>query len=476
MSGCCQQPHRLGEPPLAGESVFGCPIFRGGCSDMFEGEDLEPCSVSSVDSEHSGEQEERYFGRRVVAGIQCGEGDSRNTKNSNTQGRVRFDLGETTIAPTAASNHKEAVGNGGAVCTVPLFVQEEEAGETDEVEGGEEEGGTYVATNTKGQRFVVRQRNGMHTAWRLQERNCGRGNPATTATVKNGITDGASPMNARWDQAMSADQLVSLTTPTPPYQQNPVRLFLRRTRPSPSTSSATNTVGTTAAAGALQVRSGARQIDVDSVDLRAFPPPWAGRRSPMGSKESRAQLSRGGRTRTEKGGEGPSNVLTPPRQGGGWATPSPAASPHQQHRRHGTSTSTPGHHHHPPLRRLASSRSSPRNALCDRGHDDENSPPPAVTTCISSPAVRRNLARAARKSKVGTKADPVTLYRQRQELEQTMIKNAAARNRQKASREARTSDGFTWGSGRAANTGTVVGGRRTRTTGSVVSRVGIGLR
>lgn len=47
---------------------------------------------------------------------------------------------------------------------------------------------------------------------------------------------------------------------------------------------------------------------------------------------------------------------------------------------------------------------------------------------LSSAASRRNIANVARKSKVGTTADPVTLYRQRQEAEARRV-NAAARKK-----------------------------------------------
>lgn len=430
---------------------------------MFEGDDLEPCSVSSVESGHSGEQE-RCFGR-FATGFQCGDSDSRRAGNSKTHARVRFDLGETSVAATAASRHEEAIE---ACSRVPVF-QEEEAGETSKAEGRKEEDGRY------GQGLVARQRNGIHTAWRLQEPNCNNGNPATTPTVhtsSSSITS-ATP-STRWE-SVSADQLISLTTPSPPQQQEqfeqqpPVRLFLRRTRATSLSTSATNTMGgsvrAAAATGAL-TGSRARRIAVGSdVDSRAFPLPWAGRRSPMGNKEIGVQLSRGGRSGEEHSRKGRSKVLTPPPHGDGWATPSPAARPEHQQQRRGLISSTRG----PPLRHLATSKSP--NTIRNRRHDD-NFPPPA---CISSPSVRQNLARAARKSKVGTKADPVTLYRQRQELEQARIKNAVARNRKEAGRERRTSDGLAWGSGRVAGMGTVVGGR-TRAAGSVVSRVGISLR
>ncbi|CAM9414160.1 unnamed protein product, partial [Laminaria digitata] len=71
---------------------------------------------------------------------------------------------------------------------------------------------------------------------------------------------------------------------------------------------------------------------------------------------------------------------------------------------------------------------------------------------LSSTAARKNLARVARASKVGTKSDPVTLYRQRRELEQAMRARvtAAARSRRRASGERR-------GSGSTRPAGVVAG-------------------
>lgn len=450
-------------------------------------------SESESESEHSVEYE-RFHGS--VTGAQGGNSDGRSTGNSKTQVGVRFDLGEAKIAAAATSGHEEAFGAGAnptttTVCSsisssrVPSFsFQEEERGETGKASRGEGEGDRYAATN--GQCFVVRQQNGMHTAWRLHAPTCNTENPATTPTVHNNLTRAIPPINTRWEESVSADKLISLTRPSPPPQQgglqqqhSPARLFLRRTRASLSTS-ATNTMGASArtadVTGAL-TGSGGRQIGVGSADLRAFPLPWSDRRSTVGNdEEARLQLSRGGRTRAEKGREGRSKVLTSPPHGGGWTTSSPAATAEQQHQRRGTGSSTPGC---PPLRNSASRATGPRESICNtinRGHD-ENSPPPraVAAACISSPAVRQNLARAARKSKVGTKADPVTLYRQRQELEQAQRKNAAARSRKKAaSRGGRISDGSARGSDRTAGMGMVVDGRRARASRPDVGRrVGI---
>lgn len=60
---------------------------------------------------------------------------------------------------------------------------------------------------------------------------------------------------------------------------------------------------------------------------------------------------------------------------------------------------------------------------------DENGTPTSRTVPISAAAIRKNLARAARASKVGTRRDPVTLYRQRQEMHAKSASTTARRSR-----------------------------------------------
>ena len=485
LSGRHQQLHRVRELPT-GESVLGDPIFRGGW-ETFGGDHPKPGSLSSVESEHSsnsGGEQQRCLGK-VFKGIQRCESGSRSTRKTNSQTRVRFDLGKTSTTATAASNHEEAIfGHAGATATSAAcrrmsFLQEEE-GERGEAQGAGDEDKRFFATT--GQCFVVGQRNGMHTAWRLQQpTNCNNGNPAYTPTaVHDSIT---SPINAGGEYSVSADQLVSLTTsssspplpqPLPQQQQQrrqqcyPVRVFLRRT--GASQSAPTNSVwrgGARTADGTWALTgSEGRQVGVGFVDLPTFPLPWPGRPSPLHSNKED-----GARTGAPERRGGPSTVLMKPRRSGGWGGTSRAASLEQEQKLHCRRTSVRGC---PTLPRLAS-RSSPRNTVFNSGHDENSRPPSARAPGISSPAVRQNLARAARKSKVGTKADPVTLYRQRQELEQARIKNVAARNRKDASRERRSSGGFALGFDGAAAVCSVVG-RRTRAAGSGVGRVGRSLR
>lgn len=76
------------------------------------------------------------------------------------------------------------------------------------------------------------------------------------------------------------------------------------------------------------------------------------------------------------------------------------------------------------------------NGSPDRPVDRGILAPRAATPApLSSAAARKNLATVARKSKVGTKADPVTLYRERQEAE--VRRTSAAARKRAARREGR---------------------------------------
>ena len=88
---------------------------------------------------------------------------------------------------------------------------------------------------------------------------------------------------------------------------------------------------------------------------------------------------------------------------------------------------------------------------------------------LSSLAARKNLDRVARASKMGTKSDPVTLYRQRRELEQTMKANAAARSRRRVVGEARGSDS-------CRPTGVVAGRERVGRSGAAAAVMVAGWR
>ncbi len=457
-----------------------------------------------------------------------------------TPTRVRFSLGSPTAARTAAAagaspppppgRGRERAAIGAPHANASAAAAAAAAAATGGAALNREEGEGDAYASAEGQR-IVRQRNGMHTAWRVRA-GCVNGDgdgsptprpppppppPLDTASAgseaahrsSSEVNTVVAPKSLRWGRSTSADQLISLTTRLPPQQeqrQSPVRLFLRRTSPglptatppaatggaaanardagAVATAAAYPTVKNKQGAGAAGVSPGSRRPRRDGVgsgDSRAFPPAWA---AASGGGAFQAEIVRLGR----RGGTGAAGRCT----GGGllevMTTPPPPPPPRRVDsttttttttlttavgaRWHGGSTQRqgcppPGHR----ARGISTTGDCPESnneegaegeygpggrGLDRRRRHDENVPPPPAppppprrrpsssSASLSSRAARQNLARAARRSKVGTKADPVTLYRQRQEeLERAGAKtaagSAAARSRKKASREGRAS-------------------------------------
>ncbi|CAM9969340.1 unnamed protein product [Pylaiella littoralis] len=460
-------------------------------------------SAAGVDSDNgSSSSEVAATATPVHSAGRVGGGDS------NIPMRVRLSVGEAGIATAAAAAtvvaadvstgcREEVVGAGvnatasAAVAAVantcsgrvPGFQEVEEEEEEEETVGGEEDD---LRNTTRGC---------CTTAMRPVHHNSRSNGPPLPAT------------SPRWEQSMSADQLIALTT-TSPQPRKPVRLFLHRSRPAlSSTTAATAGDADRANDGA----PGRRVSSAGSGNRQAFPLSWASiNHSPMGLNSGiTEQLHRGKVTRACGSGRG---LLEAERVYGTLATPASAGSAIQRQQQHNWrvdgnsinnrldysprwhSTSRKGNHDC-----SSSSSSSGRSpGIIGGGSSDENTPPPPPRVharplsgrdaSLSLPAVRRNLAMVARQSKVGTKADPVTLYRQRQELEQKMAKNAAARNRKKADRGGRPSGDSIWSNGQRAGgrvgmgvgTGSAagLGGGKTRTSGgaAATSRIGMSLR
>lgn len=319
-------------------------------------------------------------------------------------------------------------------------------------------------------------------------------------------------------QAASADQLITLSVSSP-ARDRPPRLFLRRTRNDRAVSTRSLNKGregqeARADAGPiLRARrasnvvggAGVRRTRDASSPQQTFPLPWTGPHLRTGA-DGRDAVRRDRRDGDEMGGGrregqgGPLEALTtppsplppaPPRSCGGWAHPASTLGAHKQQlaqqqfqpyqQRHAGRGADGSSARSPHRRPTAASRRSPR-AISTGANVDENTYPPSpgrspsAPALLSSASVRQNLARVARRSKVGTTADPVTLYRQRQELEQTRVKRAAAaaRSREKAMREAR---GVGWGEGRAPGYRVVSErGGRTRGGSAVLGRAGMSLR
>ncbi|CAM9877344.1 unnamed protein product, partial [Scytosiphon promiscuus] len=454
---------RLPEHPAA-ESVLDVPIFRGDCwspPDAAEGEDgWETCSLEerSLDaSAVEGAVPLLALGRspRTPTSSAVGTGadssrrndqaipsvrpalssgpDSGSTENSL---RVRFApeveaLGQTATSPRTADGLVAGRGQGEAPPSIQAAARERR----------EEE--VYVSPD--GQPFV-RRRNGMHTAWRRRAVNS-NDNPSSpphqqqspgsvvpvgdgTAVSPTAAHDGSRSRDlaphpaSGGPQAASADQLITMSSNPSTRGQQP-RLFLRRAQNADavSTTSPASARGdaTHAYAGpVLQARGGSNGVDRAGlrrtrgapVARQAFPPRWARPRAGTGADAGRVDRS---------------DIDIRHKQAAAGAAPPPAVPASEQRKRRSGTTST--------------------------GADvDENSHPspgrlPSPPALLSSAAVRQNLARVARRSKVGTTADPVTLYRHRQELERARVKRAAARSREKDIREARSCGRAAWGVG-----------------------------
>lgn len=282
-----------------------------------------------------------------------------------------------------------------------------------------QEGGIYVSAD--GQCFEP-HRNGIHTAWRRRRKE---GSPRPMAEVVargDGHVRGrhcSTP--ARKNATVGADELISRLSLAHQQQQEgepAPRLSLRRTcRPSALAPSNINSVGGhsiyAATAASSTGKGGGFGVTAGWVSVgggtTVAPLPCVRSYSSLTETNILERLLPAGAR--SAGGETPWRERRKP-------TPPPERSISKQR-------STIG----PPNLATAARRSA-KSAT-----GDENARP--VAAPLSSPAVRKNLARVARASKVGTKADPVTLYRQRQELEDARRVNAAARSRRGASTERR---------------------------------------
>ncbi|CAM9855465.1 unnamed protein product [Ectocarpus sp. 12 AP-2014] len=442
---------------LADESFLGVPIFRGDVVlDTEEDGGGSNLELSLLDDDHAAAASTTMPGGER-ASPRWSSGNRAEQRATTTEPVVSVGPAVSSSTPLRVRFAPDA-GDGGTALLEAAEASPSPprppAARTDR-RGEEKED-----ISASGSSCFVRHRNGMHTAWRRKAAvpdNPRQPLQATVAAARaeppNGAVGGNNNNTSsrrdpvapiRREGVMSADQLIAQSmSSTQQQQQQPVRLFLRRSRPlvSPEPAGKENVRAAVVLREAKGGVAGARRVNGSQ---QAFPLPWGGTHSPV----TGVQLNR---TRPDGGGWGGREalleVLTTP--------PPPRACPRSaQHVAHS-----------PPLTSRTSPGTSTRRAVVVV--DDENTPPPrrrtpstpavaaavAAATPLSSVAIRKNLARVARTSKVGTKADPVHLYRQRQELEQVRTKKAAAvaRSRRKpTSREGRPTGGCSaWGTGTA---------------------------
>ncbi|CAB1102635.1 unnamed protein product [Ectocarpus sp. CCAP 1310/34] len=442
---------------LADESFLGVPIFRGDVVRDTEedggGSNLE---LSFLDDDHAA----------AASTTMPGGERASPTWNSGNRAEQRATTTEpvVSVGPAVSSStpmrvrFAPDVGDGGTA-----LLEAAEASPSPPpppAARADRRGDENEHVFASGSSCFVRHRNGMHTAWRRKA--VVPDNPrqplqvtvaAARAEPPNGVIGGNTNNTMRRrdpvapssrEVVMSADQLIvqSMSSTQQQQQQQPVRLFLRRSRlpVSPEPAGKENVRPAAVLKETKGSVAGARRANGSQ---QAFPLPWGGTHSPVtGMQLNRARPDGGG----WGGREALLEVLTTP--------PPPRARPRSaQHVARS-----------PPLTTRISPSISTRRAVVVV--DDENTPPPrrrtpstpavaaaAAAAPLSSVAIRENLARVARTSKVGTKADPVHLYRQRQELEQARTKKAAgvARSRRKpTSREGRPTGGISvWGTGTA---------------------------
>ncbi|CAM9635674.1 unnamed protein product [Ectocarpus fasciculatus] len=468
---------------LADESFLGVPIFRGDVVVVEAEQDGGGTCINSnlelslLDDDHAAEAPTTMPGGERASPRWNSSNRAEQQVTSTTEPVVSAGPGVSSSTPPLRVRFAPAVADGGTAVR--------EAAEASPsplppaaVEGHRGDENAHVSAS--GSSSFVRHRNGMHTAWRRKAAAV-PDNPrlplqaivvaAAAESPNGGVRRNSNTTSRREPLApigkggvMSADQLIAQSMSSPQQQQQqqqqqqPVRLFLRRSRPPVSPEPAGKENGRAAAVLRDNKGSapGARRV---SGSQQAFPLPWGGTHSPV-SAGVQLNRARGG---ADGGGWGDREalleVLTTP--------PPPRARPRSA--QHAARS--------PPQMTTPTTRTSPGFSIRKPVvvADDENTPPPrrrtpsmpaAGAAPLSSVAIRQNLARVARTSKVGTKADPVHLYRQRQELEQARTKKAAAvaRSRRKpTSREGRrTAGGFSaLGTGTAAAGGWVgVGGGR----------------
>lgn len=471
-------------------SILDVPIFRGGCETQEEEED-----------DNDEEQDEEFSDRdaapaaaAVVVAIGMGsaaglrsEGGATATRldepvhsaglvgggETKTPMRVRFALGEAGMAAAAATGDiiSPTAAATGTSCREEAVVAAAANASSDGMPGfreGEEQAIDGVEGDLRSK--IIGDPADAATL-NVYGRGAAAASPPRVHRNSNNISPIFPAANQRWKQSMTADQLIALTT-TSPQPHKPVRLFLHRSRPSLSSATATTAVGADGGSDGIAGQTGVgRASSVGSGNRQAFPSSWASiNHSPMGLNTGiNAQIQRGKATRASGDGRG---ILQTQQSRGTPTTSASAASAtqwrqqQQQCRVDGTSNNNTNRLDYSPRWHSTSRRNNPENSssgsIIGGGSNDENTPPPPPRVharpisgreaSLSLPAVRRNLAMVARQSKMGTKADPVTLYRQRQELEQKRIKNAAARNRRKTDHRVRSSGNLIW------NTGQWVGG------------------
>lgn len=324
-----------------------------------------------------------------------------------------------------------------------------------------QEGGVYVST--EGERLVP-YRNGVHTSWRRRPATDDTPPPATrsfAATVNGDGTAGAhrcsttpkrtamvsaDELTPKRTAMVRADELIALSpTSTREHhhrrqqqaqqqqqEQQPLRLFLRRDRNRPAlTPRQTNSLVALSSAvaskgnGARRVRAVARRANFDG-GKTATPMVCVGAYPSAGINSDRGWQPGGGagakaKEKGDWGWEGRGAVAIPPANTRSGRVASAVATDERQ-------SAT---HQQPCL--ALSGRSSSRSPGTTNNNVEKGTRPAAAP--FSAPAIRENLARVARASKVGTKLDPVTLYRQRQELERARKVNTAASNRSRRGRD-----------------------------------------
>lgn len=293
---------------------------------------------------------------------------------------------------------------------------------------------------------LVQRRSGMHTSWRRRQRavngavedddrpslppppppsqsvaaeTVSAEEDCSSSVVRRHHYDGA-PTGRRNDIAhVGADELIRLTSSRQEQQQQqqkPARIFLRRERPalSPrphhaqncpvpgSTPSGAFISPSATATSRVDSGGGARRVTTTTLCRR---PNWGGVLQPR------------------EGGGGRGGALNCHDDAS-----NPLCGTNGRRRRQPTQQQQ--------QQRLALARGRTATSSTDNARfDRENSPPaPAKALLLSSAAARQNLARVARASKIGTKADPVTLYRQRLESEKARRVNSAAKSRRTRAR------------------------------------------
>ncbi|CAM9852339.1 unnamed protein product [Ectocarpus sp. 4 AP-2014] len=472
-----QQQYRPADD-LADESFLGVPIFRGDVVlDTEEDGGGSNLELSLLDDDHA------------AAASTTMPGGERASSRWNSANRA--EQRATTTEPVASVGRAVSSSTPLRVRFAPdvsdggtAFLEAAEASPSPPpppAARADRRGEENEQVSASGSSCFVRHRNGMHTAWRRKvavpddpRQPLQATVAATRAEPPNGAVGGNNNNTInrrdrvapeRREGVMSADQLITQSMSSTQQQQQPVRLFLRRSR-APVSPEPAGKENVRAAAVLTETKgsvTGARRVNGSQ---QAFPLPWGGTHSPVtGVQLNRARPDGGG----WGGREALLEVLTTP--------PPPRARPRSaQHVARS-----------PPLTTRTRSGISTRRAVVVV--DDENTPPPrrrtpstpgaaAAAAPLSSVAIRENLARVARTSKFGTKADPVHLYRQRQELEQARTKKAAAvaRSRRKpTSREGRPTGGCSaWGTGTAGRGGGVnSGGSGGRVGGGGGGRVGL---